>query len=195
MVSLPARYATLCVFTSNLSQFKCFPTKANSMCRIRMVRATVVGEGCRNPAKTKQICDSFPTNTQNVWIFLHNTHYLPFNRCPTKAKLKLELKLRPTKWSICLQCQSKGWRISINTSSGLWEIDRTNPFWFHKFIYIFKVQIFFFLIVSIINQQNVVWNFYKVTSDTVELPYLQCIFHPWFIYSVTAVQKFGIGKI
>lgn len=56
--------------------------------------------------------------------------YLPFNRCPTKAKLKLELKLRPTKWSICLQCHSKGWRISINTSSGLWEIDRTNPFCF-----------------------------------------------------------------
>lgn len=38
---------------------------------------------------------------------------------PTSAKLKLELKLRPTKWSICLQCHSRGLRISINTSSGL----------------------------------------------------------------------------
>ncbi len=66
VVSIPARYATLCVFTSNLSQFRCFPTKANSMCRIRMVRATVVGDGCLNPAKTKQKCDSFPTKTHNV---------------------------------------------------------------------------------------------------------------------------------
>lgn len=45
---------------------------------------------------------------------------LPFSRWPTSAKLKLALKLRPTKWSICLQCHSKGRRISMNTSSGLW---------------------------------------------------------------------------
>lgn len=46
-------------------------------------------------------------------------HASPLSRWPTSAKLKLELKLRPTKWSICLQCHSRGLRISINTSSGL----------------------------------------------------------------------------
>lgn len=45
---------------------------------------------------------------------------LPLSRWPTSAKLKLALKLRPTKWSICLQCHSKGRLISMNTSSGLW---------------------------------------------------------------------------
>lgn len=45
---------------------------------------------------------------------------LPFRRCPTSAKLKLELKFSPTKWSICLQCHSSGLLISMNTSSGLW---------------------------------------------------------------------------
>lgn len=46
--------------------------------------------------------------------------HLPFRRCPTSAKLKLELKFSPTKWSICLQCHSSGLLISMNTSSGLW---------------------------------------------------------------------------
>lgn len=45
---------------------------------------------------------------------------LPLSRWPTRAKLKLALKFRPTKWSICLQCHSRGRRISMNTSSGLW---------------------------------------------------------------------------
>lgn len=97
MVCLPARYATLCVFTSNLSQFRCFPTKANSMCRIRMVRAKVVGEGCRNPAKTKEKCDRFPTKTQNVWIFLHKTHLFTFQQVPNQSKIKVGVEVETNK--------------------------------------------------------------------------------------------------
>ena len=48
---------------------------------------------------------------------------LPLSRWPTRAKLKLNLKLRPTAWSICLKCHSSnGRRTSIRTSSGLWNL-------------------------------------------------------------------------
>ena len=72
--------------------FLCLAMISNIMFSIRMVLDIVVVLGCRNP----------------------------FRRCPTSAKLKLNLKLRPTEWSICLKCHSSsGSLTAINTYSGL----------------------------------------------------------------------------
>ena len=47
--------------------------------------------------------------------------YLPFNKCPTKAKLKLALKLRPMAWSNCLKCHCRGSRVSNMILSNDWK--------------------------------------------------------------------------
>lgn len=62
----------------------------------------------------------FVTDTTLLIIFelLFRTD-IPLRRWPTRAKLKLVLKFKPTKWSICLQCHSNGHLISMKTSSGL----------------------------------------------------------------------------
>lgn len=46
---LPARYGTVWVVTSNLSLLVGLTVMLNNWCSTRMVRDTVVGEGCRNP--------------------------------------------------------------------------------------------------------------------------------------------------
>ena len=45
----------------------------------------------------------------------------PFSRCPTMAKLKFVLKLRPMEWSNCLKCHSSGSRVSFIIFSRLWK--------------------------------------------------------------------------
>lgn len=63
-------------------------------------------------------CDRYDTS-DHLWACI-SEGAVPLRRWPTRAKLKLALKFKPTKWSICLQCHSNGRLISMNTSSGLW---------------------------------------------------------------------------
>lgn len=66
------------------------------------------------------ICLVFRYNTSDDLTSRISVCDIPLRRWPTRAKLKLVLKFKPTKWSICLQCHSNGHLISMKTSSGLW---------------------------------------------------------------------------